>query len=360
MTSSNARSVLCAISCVAMIACGTSETQVVDGALVSKEGWPVRPSDGQFRCPEGTSLIDEKIAEGRRLITCKSMLNPAPRGFELAWHPNGELALIRDLDEEGRPKSVRQFGPDGEKLQQEEWIDGRRVSARAWYSTGQLRLVETYEPSSGATLVEMYAPDGSIDSQGEIVDGVRQGEWIEWVDGATERARYRDGVRVGEVSRAYADGSVETGRYVGGERDGIWRRIDRAGLPMKEVRYVAGILDGPWRSWHPNQQMKTRGTYVDGKRHGEWTNWYPSGARAEIRSYRCDELHGLFREHHPNGQIAERGVYWRGRKIGEWRSWTEEGNLANVENHPIPDDAEALEAILRGESTPTLPGSCSP
>lgn len=346
--------------CVIAVGCSTGGDRVVDGAPVSQDGWPVRPTEASFRCPPGTDLVDESLSDGRRRVTCKTPLNPAPSGFELAWHANGQLALVRQFDEQGRPQSVFEYGSDGEKLVVEEWEDGTRRSARAWYPTGQVRQIETWNESRGSLYFESYAPDGSIEAQGEIVGDERQGRWTEWVDGATERANYEDGVRVGEVTRTYADGSVETGSYNAGQRHGLWRRVDSNELPMKEARYVNGVLEGPWQAWHPNQQMKARGSYLAGLQHGEWTTWFPSGQAAESATYSCGIRHGSYREFHPNGELAERGVFWNGKKIGEWRYWSNRGDLTKIDTFPVPDGSIDLQELKSGEIEPELPASCAP
>lgn len=339
-------------------ACGAPQTELVDGAPVDVEGWPERTAELRFRCPEGTSLVDESGGGQRRRATCKSVLNPAPRGFELAWHPNGELALVRRLDPQGRPSSVVQYDPDGQMRVEESWNDGRLMSAIALYPNGKLRSEEAWAPEEEALYVARYAPDGSIEAKGKIVDGAREGEWLEWIEGATERATYQAGQRVGDVSRTYADGSIESGSYVAGERDGLWRRQDRVGLPMKEARYVLGTLQGPWRTWHPNQQLKARGTFQDGRKHGLWTTWHPSGEVAERQYFNCGRPHGLVEKTHPNGQLAERGLWWAGRKVGEWRTWGIQGELVAVTSHSVPAELAGLEAVRTGEAPPPLPDRC--
>ncbi len=340
-----------------LVACGGPD-RVVDGARVTEDGWPERPAESQYRCPDGTFLSDESVGE-RRLITCRTRLNPVPRGFELAWHANGQFAMERQLDENGRPTSVVHYDETGRKVAEEEWVDGVRMRSVAWYPTGAVRSEELYVRDTGATQVRKLAPDGSVEAEGMLVDGQRDGLWTEWVDGALERSEYERGTRMGSVTRTYADGSIERGSYVEGARDGLWRRNDPNGLPMREERYVHGKLEGSWRAWHPNQQPKAQGTYSNDLRHGEWTTWHPSGEVESREHFLCGEAHGLQRTFHPNGLPASSGVSWNGERVGEWKNWNPQGVVTQVDEYPIPTGIDDLVELKSGKRQPDLPSACS-
>ena len=318
---------------IAVLLGGCGGPRIVDGGVVDRHGWPVRPADKRVRCPDGTFLLDDVSRSGRRTVTCRAFESANPRGFELTWNSEGILVSELALSADGTPQSRLQWFDDGNKSVEEIYKGGRLIRKLGYYQSGRVRADIAYDPTRDVTFVKRFSPDGSLEEEGEMRNGRLVGKWREWRDGALETLTYVDGVAQGEVVREYPAGGVERGQYMGGERDGKWIRLDDNDNPLREIEYVNGRKHGVFRLYHPNTQLREEGQYVDDQKHGQWKTWYPSGELASESWFSCGVPVGPYKTYHRDGKPELEGRYENGQKVGEWKTFTESGLATAIAQH---------------------------
>lgn len=316
---------------VLMLAACAGDANVVDGGQLAEDGWPLRPADSQLTCPSGSDLIDSVASDGVRTVTCRSVGEPAPRGFKLIWNAGGTLIQRAELDDDGTPAKVTRFYVDGTRRSVEVFEGGKSALRESWYESGAKKSLR--ERTDDGVHIVKWQPDGTIQSEGQISGEKRVGTWKEWRDGALEVANYVEGVRQGRVERSYVDGSVESGEVVDGQRTGTWTRVNADGIRMLVIEYRYGKRHGRYTQFHPNRQPAVEGAYVDDQKHGLWISYYPQGKKRSEGEFRCGKEHGLWTWWHANGQIAERGEFKGGAKIGKWQKFSEAGRVTDTEVH---------------------------
>lgn len=324
------------LAMLVLASCSAHRARMVDGAPLSADGWPVRPAEATYRCPEGTDLIDAPAASGRRTVTCMSMGNPLPRGFRLIWNEERRLVSRFEFTPDGVPESRTRWYDDGVKAAEEIYEDGRLVRRAGWYVNGRKKLEMAYDTEADLLRIRRYQPDGSMQVTGQTRDGTKVGEWQEWRDGAMATLEYVDGVPHGEVVRHYPAGGVERGIYEAGQRHGKWVRTDRHGNPVREMSYQRGAKTGVYRLYHPNTQLREEGHYLDGKKHGPWKTWHPSGELESEAWFSCGTPVGPYHAYFPDGDPKKIGAYEDGRTVGEWQTFNDAGVVTQIEQYNAP------------------------
>ncbi len=328
--------------CIAalLMGCGTDGQRVEDGGLVGADGWPVRASGEQRRCPMGTDLIDERLPDGRRTITCKSKASPIPKGFLITWYAGGALATESVLDENGRPESRKTWHPDGSVESEETYKEGRVLRRVAYFPDGSQQ--EIVERTATGALLKRFRPGGGVELQGEIIGENRVGTWKIWSDGAEESVEYVEGKKSGSVTREYPDGSKESGFYDDGERDLNWERVGPNGLPVLVQTYKAGKLEGTRTAYFPTGQPREVTNFRAGQRHGTYQKYHTSGELAERGEFACDKEHGDWVLFHEDGSVKAKGSFVDGQRSGEWTYYFQTGEVERVVAHEIVKDSKCV------------------
>lgn len=320
------------------MSCGSDGQRVEDGGLVGADGWPVRAAGEQRRCPDGTDLIDERLPDGRRTITCKSKSSPIPKGFLITWYADGGLATESVLDENGRPESRKTWHSDGSVESEEAYKDGRVLRRVAFFPDGSQE--EIVERTKTGALIKRFRPGGGIELQGEIIGENRVGTWKIWSDGAEESVEYVDGRKSGAVTRNYPDGSKETGFYDNGERDMNWERVGANGLPVLVQSYTSGKLEGTRTAYFPTGQPREVTSFDNGQRHGTYQRYHASGEMAERGAFACDKKHGDWVLFHEDGAVKAKGSFVNGARSGEWTYYFQTGEIERVAPNPVIEASE--------------------
>ncbi len=319
--------------------CAHREGRVVDGGLVDDDGWPVRPADDTLRCPDGTDLVDVFAPTGRRMVTCQSMGNPVPRGFQLTWNEMGTLVSRFEFTDDGVPLSRTRWFDDGTKAAEALYEDGQLVTRKTWYSNGEKKSVTVWDGNENVLSLERFDPDGSLAADGQTQEGKKVGIWREWRDGAMVDINYVEGVPEGDVLRRYPSGGTERGSYEAGKKHGEWVRKDQNGGLVREMSYNYGKKSGPYRLYHPNTQLREEGQYLNGKKHGQWKTWHPSGQLQSEAWYACGTPVGPFHLYFPDGAPRKVGTYENGRNVGEWKTYNDSGVVTRVEQYDAPTES---------------------
>jgi len=98
----------------------------------------------------------------------------------------------------------------------------------------------------------------------------QKGESINYCD-CIDFAEEVDGLLNGTYKRTCDDTIVETGSFVNGKKDGLWKSFSAKGNLIKEVNYLNGKLDGKIIQYYLNGKTKLSGEFLQSKRVGTWT-----------------------------------------------------------------------------------------
>jgi antitoxin component YwqK of YwqJK toxin-antitoxin module len=134
----------------------------------------------------------------------------------------------------------------------------------------------------------LHEPDGEKVAEGRYLDGKQVGEWIAYHPGQTvsEKGSFYGGRKVGEWTRFSAQGKrTEVAKYLDDRLHGDFRRFDENEKAKEEGTYDMGRKVGFWRTLYPNGRTESEGVYHNGKREGPFTFTTPSGKQV-VRTYR--------------------------------------------------------------------------
>jgi len=151
----------------------------------------------------------------------------------------------------------------------------------------------------------------------------------------------------------------ESGLYVNGEKNGIWKYYHEYGNVEVEKTYQNGDkLDGPYIKFYENGDTSEYGNYQDGNRFGKWLaihkngnlkseqfflvdgirtgNWkefYEAGGLKSEGEYLNDSLNGIWKWYHPNGQPSSIEEYNNGALV-QFQFYNDEGKEENYSDLP--------------------------
>ena len=100
---------------------------------------------------------------------------------------------------------------------------------------------------------------------------------------------------IGEHRFWAANGTMFTGSFVEGERDGLWQWLRPDGSLQGSAEYKLGKLNGEHVLFGDDGQELSRGSWRDDKKHGRWRVIGPNGELV----------------------VAESGLFEDGVKVGD-------------------------------------------
>jgi hypothetical protein len=120
----------------------------------------------------------------------------------------------------------------------------------------------------------------------------------------------------GQRTDWYANGSVwMSGRYVRGERAGVWQEHWPNGELRFSGSYVADELHGTESWWYANGQIEWQVHRERGDRHGQEIWWHPNGNRRRVGMYQRGERDGVFQVFGPDGAPSFTVEYRAGERV---------------------------------------------
>ncbi|MCP4809490.1 MAG: hypothetical protein GY913_17420 [Proteobacteria bacterium] len=169
--------------------------------------------------------------------------------------------------------------------------------------------------------------EACIDADGEL-----HGPWRR-LDGEdiSAEARFDHGVRTGLYSSFHADGGTHVaGRYVDGNKDGLWRSTRSDRLNDWEERWDDGEL--AWRSEYGiDGELRSEIRFESGERHGVATWYHQDGTPRTRLEYDRGHKHGVAIRWHADGQLESMGSYDQDVRDGSWFAWDRDGGLVSEE-----------------------------
>ena len=176
-----------------------------------------------------------------------------------------------------------------------------------------------------------WSPEPDIEACVDA-DGELHGPWRRF-DGEVVVAEtsWTHGLQDGAYTSRHGDGSTKvTGRYVMGEKDGLWTARRTDSLPDWEERYEDGALE--WRTEYGlDGELKSEVHFAEGHRHGVATWYYSDGTPRNRLVYEGGKRHGQAVSWHPDGSMKSLGGYDLDRRDGTWFTWSSSGELVSEE-----------------------------
>ena len=174
---------------------------------------------------------------------------------------------------------------------------------KEYYPTGELRSQGKYKNSKPVGQWKFFFTDKTVEIIGDYNQkGQKHGEWV-WF---------------------YPTGDTMTvSYYEDGDLDGPYVEYDEEGQPVTRGEYVAGYEEGVW--YYRNGTSVESGRYDGGKRTGLWTTTYDDNQVAAKINYDQDVRDGKYTAFWENGNIKTTGKYTNGLQDGTWIQYNEEG-----------------------------------
>lgn len=240
-----------------------------------------------------------------------------------AFHPNGEVSRLGPWREDTPMGTHRFFDEQGHLVEVRVFREGLLQASGG---------LDSLARRTGAWI--HYWEDGSKKAQGDYSEGLKSGKWTYFSrDGRVEQeGGFREGKWHGVWRWYHADGSLHREEeYRRGREDGLFVELSGSGDTLAVGYYERGLKQGPWTE-HVNDDRR-RGRYLDGERDGLWRHEDPdSGLRFE-GAYVAGIPTGEHVTYWPNGLKASVGGYEGGLPEGNWRYFDATGLVRLVRQY---------------------------
>jgi antitoxin component YwqK of YwqJK toxin-antitoxin module len=263
------------------------------------------------------------------------------------------------------------FSPDGKKVREENYINGRLngkvLGWKAFDGTPELELNYVEGKLSGAQ--KYFFSDGRTKLALNYANGKLDGRQVEhWFKGGGDTIRsehnYSAGILHGMQRQWYKDFTPKYNlNFVAGKPDGLQRLYPEGGGEVKEERWKNGVMEEVLATWTPAQPKQVRVydwvptgsdslNVVLGRALQKEVRYFETGSIAAITLLSGDaetqEFHlggklkakgkgsldmkeGKWEAWHQNGQKQSAGEFRGGKKIGLHEVWDDKGNLVEEE-----------------------------
>ena len=173
-----------------------------------------------------------------------------------------------------------------------------------------------------------FFPDGKIQSEGNYFNNSKNGQWkFYYPNGKVEQiGNYRNGRENGQWNWYYPNGTLHREEnYFNGKRDGPYVEYNENGKIIAQGQFLDGEKDGQWEIEVGDQ--KETGKYVLGLREGIWRYYYKNGKLRFEGNYTRGMANGKHKYYYQDGGIKEEQFYVMGIKEKTWKKYDESGNL---------------------------------
>lgn len=138
-----------------------------------------------------------------QLRSDRTLKDGVPHGLRTEWHPNGVVSIQGRYVDGTKVGPWTELWPSGRPMFAGTYDDaGRRTGLETWWYEGGAREWEVRHADGRRAGVERWwFPSGVLRREGAYKDGAKDGVFVVYNEDGREafRARYRDGVAVGDV-----------------------------------------------------------------------------------------------------------------------------------------------------------------
>lgn len=303
-----------------------------------KDGlWLEFYDDGKFRKEENYSngLLDGYVREYDRNGNIKLVLYY--KEGRLIDNNN-----VSNADSETMPVDIRNiYDKNGNLLESGPYKNNIPVGLHRFYKEGKIVNSVIYD-NNGKKMSEgivnekgervgtwkNFYPDGKLQSEGNYFSNSRNGQWkFYYPNGSVEQiGSYRNGRESGQWNWYYPNGTLHREEnYFNGKRDGPYVEYDENGKIIAQGQFLDGEKDGQWEIEVGDH--KETGKYVLGLREGIWRYYYQNGKLRFEGNYTRGMANGKHKYYYQDGGIKEEQFYVMGLKEKTWKKFDESGNL---------------------------------
>ncbi len=240
-----------------------------------------------------------------------SEINPSWQAKITDTHPNGSIAELFFIDEDGSFTKKLTYYPSG-SVKSEEDGKGRTI----------------FIPN-GASF--SFYEDGTVAQVLYLVDGKKEG-LLQQFHPNGERALIaslqHDRLEGAAQSFDIHGAAIQKLHYVGGQPHGEALEYGANGIITKKANYQNGLLHGPYEENYPSGSIKAKKHYVLGLLHVKPATLYSEdGALLTSGNYQFGKKVGEWKEFFPSQQVRTSVSYINGKKHGAEIFYTETGSL---------------------------------
>ncbi len=210
-----------------------------------------------------------------------------------------------------------------------------------FYEDGTLQVEVDYGTGKSGR-AKLFYPDGeSVMAEGKYLGQERDSVWRFYSpEGAlTSEEQYVNGKKNG-LSRVYfADGSIaEKINYKDDVPNGDWEQFYLNGQPKLKANVVNGIqYEGKYTMYYDDGKKQIEGSYVNGKKESSWYEFNPDGSIKVIYVYRNGNVveehfqNGTFEKYYSNDILRSVHNYKNGKKHGPFKEYFAQGEWRTEE-----------------------------
>jgi len=238
--------------------------------------------------------IVNKYNDKGRLIYSGPYKEGVPVGIHREYNGDGVVILSKIYNDRGllvsegivdeqenRNGSRKDFSAEGDIIAEGSYNDNRRTGTWKFYSpAGKLEQVGTFSNGRIDGTWRWYYPEGELLREEEYYQGRRDGNYTEFS-------------RNGEI--------IATGAYADGERNGEWSF--KSGDNTETGVYLLGLRDGLWKAFYPDGKLRFKGTYNQGNPDGRHTLYYDKGRIKEERNYENGLRSKTWKKYNEEGEV---------------------------------------------------------
>ena len=268
---------------------------------------------------------------------------------------NGELSSIGRFEDDQREGVWKFYNNYGKLYQESVYKEGNlEGTVKDYYNNQELSTETNYKNNMKNGLYTEYFLSGAIKFQAYYKDDKLEGRAIRYnqLSNIEMDAYYISGMQEGECKYYNSDGSIylmeeyENGYLMSGVRyahngdvigsfsftdgsgvDEYYYTADKKQL-MGRQEYVGGNKNGPFKRYHINGKPRIMGGNVNDSRNGEWTYYYFNGNLSSKGNYEYGTLTGAWEEYYLDGTVSKKYEYVYGRYNGDVLHYHRNGELS--------------------------------
>ena len=215
--------------------------------------------------------------------------------------------------------------------------------------SGKVICTITYQDGERNGLASWFYPDGKPMRKATFENGVPDGFVLQWDQQGKQllKEQFVDGRKVIRKKTTFANQTLASERVFQDRKlmpqgtDNWW-----AAKPATFARDGEQLQHGPVSEWYPNRQPKMTGRYVNGQRDGLFTWWHETHNKKAEGNFSAGQRVGKWRYWHESGMKRSEGEFRDNEPFGVWRTWNEAGKVTEektfpLENEPVLEDADS-------------------
>jgi uncharacterized protein len=243
-----------------------------------------------------------------------------PHGAVKKWYEDGQL-------------NVSGFYAKG--IREKTWY--------AWYPNGQIESKFSFENGKPDGKSEVWFENGKVKIEKQFGKNGLEGLSREWLENGLQKAaiNFKDNKKHGYSTYWDENGdSLEYGKFISGQRVGIWNIWERWGLDSLRVKgegdYDNSIRNGTWNWWFSSGEKISISYYEGGKLLPIGIDWYRNG-RPKKKTVQIDQGRFLEQSWYESGIMEEETIFKpTGREMthlveffGTHKTWFPSGSIAS-------------------------------